>query len=341
MLKLQKSAARRAVWAALLWIALGCCKGGADSAPPSLSGYRQIQLPGLMVDDSNLQISRSGLLYFTTRWGSSLWRVSPDSGLRKRISLSRIDRKPAWVDVVHDNDVWVALQLPNSSKHDTIARVVKNKVVEYELPATKGPRHISRLAFSPQDGSLWFNSSFPRLGRLNTKSGGIREYSTQANITAIAVDNEGQVWASLGWKDIAEYAANGKLLHMYGFWNEPTSPVINTIVIAGQQVWFAGINGLNLLVLGYVDAPKRKLVLCPQRILQSPRTGAYGISMTRYGSAVLIANQVGTIMMASGNCKTTIERNDNSAFVVSATFDQRSKVLWLLKKLASLEPVQI
>jgi len=117
----------------------------------------------------------NGRLYFTAQGARMIGRLSPETG---EITEVETEPNPYGIQVAADGTLWVAHNGTNkiSSVHpDTLA------IKFYEVPDTAS--RIRRLGFT-SDGMVWYGNSRGRIGRLNPKTGEIKEWPSPSGPTS-------------------------------------------------------------------------------------------------------------------------------------------------------------
>jgi virginiamycin B lyase len=109
----------------------------------------------------------NGRLYFTAQQSRMIGRLSPETG---EITEVATEPNPYGIQVAADGTLWVAHNGTNkiSSVHpDTLVSRF------YEVPDTAS--RIRRLGFT-SDGMVWYGNNRGKIGRLNPKTGEIKEW---------------------------------------------------------------------------------------------------------------------------------------------------------------------
>ena len=117
----------------------------------------------------------NGRLYFTAQGARMIGRLSPETG---EITEVETEPNPYGIQVAADGTLWVAYNGTNkvSSVHpDTLA------IRYYEVPNTAS--RIRRLGFT-SDGMVWYGNNRGLIGRLNQKTGEIREWPSPSGPTS-------------------------------------------------------------------------------------------------------------------------------------------------------------
>jgi len=117
----------------------------------------------------------NGRLYFTAQGARMIGRLSPETG---EITEVETEPNPYGIQVAADGTLWVAHNGTNkiSSVHpDTLA------IRYYEVPDTSS--RIRRVGFT-SDGMVWYGNSRGLIGRLNPKTGEIKEWPSPSGPTS-------------------------------------------------------------------------------------------------------------------------------------------------------------
>jgi virginiamycin B lyase len=117
----------------------------------------------------------NGRLYFTAQASRMIGRLSPETG---EITEVATEPNPYGIQVAADGTLWVAHNGVNkisSVNPDTLA------IKFYEVPDTQS--RIRRLGFT-SDGMVWYGNNRGRIGRLNPKTGEIKEWPSPSGPTS-------------------------------------------------------------------------------------------------------------------------------------------------------------
>jgi virginiamycin B lyase len=118
-------------------------------------------------DPHSAAVHPNGRIYFTAQGARMIGRLSPETG---EITEVETEPNPYGIQVASDGLLWVAHNGTNkiSSVHpDTLA------IKFYEVPDAQS--RIRRLGFT-SDGMVWYGNNRGRIGRLNPKTGEIKEW---------------------------------------------------------------------------------------------------------------------------------------------------------------------
>ena len=117
----------------------------------------------------------NGRLYFTAQGARMIGRLSPETG---EITEVETEPNPYGIQVAADGTLWVAHNGTNkvsSVNPDTLA------IKYYEVPNTAS--RIRRLGFT-SDGMVWYGNNRGLIGRLNPKTGEIKEWPSPSGPTS-------------------------------------------------------------------------------------------------------------------------------------------------------------
>jgi virginiamycin B lyase len=117
----------------------------------------------------------NGRLYFTAQGARVIGRLSPETG---EITEVPTEPNPYGIQVAKDGTLWVAHNGTNkisAVNPDTLA------IRYYDVPDSAS--RIRRLGFT-SDGMVWYGNSIGSIGRLNPKTGEIKEWKSPSGATS-------------------------------------------------------------------------------------------------------------------------------------------------------------
>jgi virginiamycin B lyase len=151
----------------------GNMNGTVGKVDPATGKVTEYKMPDPKAKDPHtLVFDRKGIAWFTLQQSNMVGRLDPQSGGIKLVTLPQANSKPYGIKIDADGAPWVACNgRPCLYRIDPATMAL----TETKLPP-EGGTTVRRLDIAA-DGMIWYvNSGGGRLGRLNPKTGDIKEW---------------------------------------------------------------------------------------------------------------------------------------------------------------------
>ena len=161
---------------------------------PESGAIREFPMPDPAIRDPHTLVAgRGDEIWFTAQGANVVGRFTPSTGAVRTVKVAQANARPYGIVVDAQGTPWIALFGTNR-----IASVDRATMTlrEYELPHD---RARARRLVAANDGAIWY-VDYTRgfLGRLDPKSGAIREFANPAGPGsmpyAMEVDDRGRIW---------------------------------------------------------------------------------------------------------------------------------------------------
>ncbi len=161
---------------------------------PATGAVREYPMPDPGIRDPHTLVAgRADEIWFTAQGANVVGRFTPSTGEVRTVKVARASARPYGIVVDAEGTPWVALFGTNR-----LARVDRATMTrrEFELP---NERTRARRLAAARDGSIWY-VDYTRgfLGRLDPKSGAVREWASPAGAGAMpyamTIDDAGRLW---------------------------------------------------------------------------------------------------------------------------------------------------
>jgi streptogramin lyase len=146
-------------------------------------------IPTFASDPQSITTGPDGNLWFTEKAGNKIGRVAPGGSVRE-FTIPTANSAPTGITVGSDGAVWFTESAPTASK---IGRITAGGSIREFTPPTAGSEPHD-IAAAP-DGSLWFTQrAAGTVGRLDPRTGDIREFKAGTQPFRITAGPDGHMW---------------------------------------------------------------------------------------------------------------------------------------------------
>ena len=149
--------------------------GTVGRLDPNTGKITEYKMPDPAARDPHTAVfDKKGIFWFTLQQSDMLGRLDPASGAIKLVKAKERSR-PYGIKIDADGVPWVACNGPNSN---CLYKVDPESMALTEIKLPTPGTTVRRLDIAP-DGMIWFvNSTQGKIGRLNPKSGEIKEWDS-------------------------------------------------------------------------------------------------------------------------------------------------------------------